>query len=219
MTTSVCPNENLGGYWSKPEGFSIAVDAINYAIVVAPGFEGATLRFISNGVTLVENAELSAGLNYGSIPGIFAGFQAAEMVSASGSVLLTASGGRCISDGCPDCVYNLNPVVVGFSTDAVTGGECYERDCASIISSGSSDTPSGVVYVDAIIYVEPSPVVACYPPCTLVIPPSTMPSLTTISFEPVKTSFVLGGSTFAIVTPLPSKWIRRSTIERELICE
>ncbi|KAI0506840.1 glycoside hydrolase superfamily [Xylaria bambusicola] len=53
---------------------------------------------------------------------------------------------------------------------------------------------SGDVYIDNTVYVQPSPTVQCFPPCTLVFPPSTMPTATTLSFAPFTTALTIGSS-------------------------
>ena len=71
----------------------------------------------------------------------------------------------------------------------------------STSSSGGTGTGSGLVYVDPVIWTKPSALVQCQPPCVLVLPPSPLPSPSTISFPPFTTSFVIqsiiiqGGST------------------------
>ncbi|KAJ8108265.1 hypothetical protein ONZ43_g6481 [Nemania bipapillata] len=63
---------------------------------------------------------------------------------------------------------------------------------------------SGDVYIDNTVYVQPSPTVQCFPPCTLVFPPSTIPAATTFSFGPVTTALTVGGSvTTTVVSPSP----------------
>ncbi|KAI1170193.1 hypothetical protein F4777DRAFT_570207 [Nemania sp. FL0916] len=65
-------------------------------------------------------------------------------------------------------------------------------------------TGSGDVYIDNTVYVQPSPTVQCFPPCTLVFPPSTITTVTTFSFAPVTTALTVGGSvTTTIIRPSP----------------
>lgn len=66
------------------------------------------------------------------------------------------------------------------------------------------------VYVDQIIFVEPSPVFVCPPPCIFVMPSSTMNSQTVITFPPISTSIVVGGSTMLSITPAPSRLLSLS---------
>lgn len=56
---------------------------------------------------------------------------------------------------------------------------------------------SGVVYVDPSIWTDPTPVVNCIPPCSLVIPPLTLPTTTTVVFP--STSVVVTVSTLTSV--------------------
>lgn len=66
------------------------------------------------------------------------------------------------------------------------------------------DDGSGVVYIGNTIYLEPSPTVACEPPCTLVWAPSPINSQSTISFSPTVTTITGGGSTVTTtLTPSP----------------
>ena len=67
------------------------------------------------------------------------------------------------------------------------------------------DGGGSIVYIDPIIFLEPNPEVAGNPPCILVIPPSTMPTPTTISFAPINTWMVVGQTVITAVTPSPSK--------------
>ncbi|RWQ93422.1 glycosyl hydrolase family 71-domain-containing protein [Paecilomyces variotii] len=83
-------------------------------------------------------------------------------------------------------------------------GYCPEGACYAVNVTGSGSGPgSGIVYVDPVIFVTPSPVIGCFPPCTLIIPPSTMPSPTTIHFPTYHTTFSVGSSSFQYVVPSP----------------
>ncbi|RYP82595.1 hypothetical protein DL769_001589 [Monosporascus sp. CRB-8-3] len=62
-------------------------------------------------------------------------------------------------------------------------------------TGGSPRDGSGAAYIDSIIFVSPSPTIQCWAPCTLVMPPSTLAQPTVLSFDPVETSLVVGGST------------------------
>jgi hypothetical protein len=46
---------------------------------------------------------------------------------------------------------------------------------------------SGDVYIDPVIWREPSPRVTCTAPCTFILPPKVLPTFTTISFPPYTT--------------------------------
>lgn len=82
-------------------------------------------------------------------------------------------------------------------------------------SGGSGDpndgyAPSGDVYIDPIIYQEPDPTIACYPPCTFILPPYTFSSASTISFPPWTTSLEVGWDTTSLST-LPGGSVSTST--------
>ncbi|KAH8193612.1 hypothetical protein TruAng_012222 [Truncatella angustata] len=118
-----------------PEGWETAKDTLHFAVVLDPRAGGsATMHAISNGVELPQVIPLSPGLNYGSFSGISAGFQSMELRNSAGTVINVATGGRCISSGCPDCIYNLNPVVVGFGSGPTsTTGHCPDNTCFDLI--------------------------------------------------------------------------------------
>ncbi|GAD94424.1 alpha-1,3-glucanase [Paecilomyces variotii No. 5] len=85
-------------------------------------------------------------------------------------------------------------------------GYCPEGACYAVDGTGNgsgNDTGSGTVYIDPVIFVTPSPVLGCLPPCTLIIPPSPMPSPTTIHFPTYHTNFSVGSSSFHYVVPSP----------------
>lgn len=112
-----------------------------------------------------------------------------EVVGPDGSILAVAAGGRCISDGCPDCIYNLNPSVVGFGPDTGAVGICPEaRDCKAIADENPGG--EGLVYIDPSIWTDSDPVVQCNPQCTFVFPPLKLGSPTTITLPEYPTSLV-----------------------------
>lgn len=86
------------------------------------------MRLISNGQVLITVA-LVPGLNYGAQGGVIPGPQRMELIDTSGSVALAATGGRCISDGCPDCIYSMNYQVLELKTDSGSQGTCPYRVC------------------------------------------------------------------------------------------
>ncbi|KAF3389749.1 Glucan 1,3-beta-glucosidase [Talaromyces pinophilus] len=71
------------------------------------------------------------------------------------------------------------------------------------IGSNTTNSSSGVVYLSPEIYVEPSPIVACWPPCTFVMPPSTMPSTTVFFIPPITTSLAIGSTTTTTTIDVP----------------
>ncbi|KAJ5211726.1 uncharacterized protein N7498_003372, partial [Penicillium cinerascens] len=70
------------------------------------------------------------------------------------------------------------------------------------VSSGV-DGDATIVYIGGLIWVEPSPIVQCSPPCIMVLPPSPVPTPTPVSFNPIPTSINLGGTVISEVTPSP----------------
>lgn len=54
---------------------------------------------------------------------------------------------------------------------------------------GDGDNGSGPVFVSPDIYDEDDPVVACYPPCTFVLPPWVLSTTTTITMPPVTVTY------------------------------
>jgi hypothetical protein len=84
-------------------------------------------------------------------------------------------------------------------------GYCPEGACVAHSSGTGGDHGggSGDVYVDPIIFLQPSPVVECIPPCDLILPELILPTKTTIHFSSVTTSIVLGGSTIQTLYPSP----------------
>ncbi|KAI1847023.1 hypothetical protein JX266_006898 [Neoarthrinium moseri] len=72
-----------------------------------------------------------------------------------------------------------------------------------ICGLGDSKNGSGVVYIDPTIFVEPSPTIGCFPPCTFVFPPSSVVTSAVITPKPVTTSIVIGGSTITTLNQGP----------------
>lgn len=86
-------------------------------------------------------------------------------------------------------------------------GYCPSGACTTAGSgSGGSGEGSGVVYVNPEIFLTPRPVVACEPPCTLVMPEAILNSPTTIYFYQVSTAIDLGSTTVTTtITPPAGK--------------
>lgn len=116
LQSAVCPNEGSTLYTQKPNGFSQGTDSLNWAVVLPPSSTAPGW----SAVAYSDNAQigqwpLSGGLNYGAGPGLRPGLQRLEVRDPSGRVVKVAAGGRCVSAGCPDSIYNMNPQVVGLS--------------------------------------------------------------------------------------------------------
>lgn len=171
LQSSQCPNEGISQYTVKPDGWEAGSDALNWAIVLPAGTIGYSVRFISNGVE-IGVYDLVDGLNYGEVLGVQAGYQSMELLDASGSVVTGASGGRCVSAECPDCIYNMNPQVIALGDNPGDTGSCPGNCVDTSTDDGASSSSIGeVVYVDPIVWIEDNPEVECSPPCVLVLPP------------------------------------------------
>lgn len=81
------------------------------------------VRVISDGNTL-QTADVSPGLNWGSPSGVQAGVQTLQVLDESGNVVMSTNSGKCVDDGCPDGIYNMNPQVLGLSMGENNGGNC-----------------------------------------------------------------------------------------------
>ena len=81
------------------------------------------VRTISNGVVL-QTANVYPGMNWGSPSGVQAGVQVLELVDSGGNVVMSATGGKCVSSGCPDGIYNMNYQVVGLENGSGSAGSC-----------------------------------------------------------------------------------------------
>lgn len=95
----------------KPDGFETGSDVLNWAVVVAPGASGLTLR----GGYPLQTVTLVSGLNMGQFTGLEVGSQSMELWQGQ-TMILVAAYGRCVSASCPDGTYNMNYQVVPLST-------------------------------------------------------------------------------------------------------
>lgn len=113
-----------------------------------------------------------------------------------------SSGGLCGStdafcgsgcqSGCPSkdgtCGWQSNYNTCPAGSCCSKDGKCGKGDgfCGNGCQSGECNGGDGsVVYIDTTIWQSPSQTLQCYPPCTVVLPPLTLPSVTTISVPPV----------------------------------
>lgn len=122
LQSASCPNEGNGGVYAKPDGWDTGEDVLNWAVVVGEGSDGWKARLVSGGEE-IGSVDLVEGMNYGKVEGLKAGAQRLEVVDGDGKVVRVAAGGRCVSDGCPDGIYNMNPQVVGLADDG-NDGDC-----------------------------------------------------------------------------------------------
>ncbi|GME58339.1 glucan endo-alpha-glucosidase agn1 [Neofusicoccum parvum] len=93
LQTTTCPLEGSGGVYAKPDGWANGKDVLNWAVVAPDGADGWTARLLSGGDEVGSEA-LVAGLNYGSVEGLKAGFQRLEVLDADGQTVGVAAGGR-----------------------------------------------------------------------------------------------------------------------------
>ncbi|CAG5137544.1 uncharacterized protein ALTATR162_LOCUS142 [Alternaria atra] len=92
----------------KPDNWQSALDAVNYAVVVAPDSAGIVIRVISAGQVISEK-RAAAGLNYGSVPGMRLGSQRIELVNGDSVVQVAAGSKDVVAD---DSACNFNYQVV-----------------------------------------------------------------------------------------------------------
>jgi len=72
-------------------------------------------------------------------------------------------------------------------------------------SSSSSNIGIGsTIFVQPSIWSEPNPTLACSPPCTLILPPSPLPTPTTLTWPPVVTPLLSlsGNTTVTVITTI-----------------
>ncbi|KAB5575260.1 glycoside hydrolase [Coniochaeta sp. 2T2.1] len=98
------PKDAACGGGAKPDNWQSAADAVNYAVVVASGSAGSTIRVTSGG-TVIRESTAVAGLNYGSATGLKLGAQKVELVSGDSVVLAANSLKNVVSDD-PACNFN-----------------------------------------------------------------------------------------------------------------
>ena len=126
LQSSVCPSDGTN-YTKKPDGFEAGGNNLNWMVVLPSSATGMQVRLISNGV-VIDTISLVPGLNYGQSGGVLPGPQRMELISGN-SVQMAATGGRCISAGCPDCIYNMNFQVVELKADTGAVGDCPYLAC------------------------------------------------------------------------------------------
>ena len=100
---------------AQPNGWSTGMDALHWAVVLPSGSSGMKVRATSNGKVL-STVSVNPGLNFGSATTVQAGSQLLEVLNSAGSVVMSATGGECISSGCPQGFYNMNFQVAGLQT-------------------------------------------------------------------------------------------------------
>jgi len=101
----------------KPDGYDTAEDAVYFAVMVEKGTShwGMQLRVTNNGVESGSHQIAVDGLNYGSARIVKAGSVEMNLLSSNGTVILTASGGECITNDCPKGIYDMNYQVIALA--------------------------------------------------------------------------------------------------------
>lgn len=127
LQTSTCSSGD------HPDGWSLGKDQLNWAIVIETGTDTSNyvLR-IFNGASTTEHTGLTTGLNYGYVT-VVAGTPYAELYDGD-TLVYIASGGREVSSGCPDGIFNMNDIVVGFAAAPVIGCSSLQQDVLVRIS-------------------------------------------------------------------------------------
>lgn len=126
LQTSTCPNNA-----PRPARFDQGTDSLNWAVVLpaSSAAQGWKATAYSDN-TQIGRWDLKAELNYAAAAGLRAGIARFEVRDRAANLIKVAAGGRFVSSGCPDGIYNMNPQVVGLS-DANEG-----------LSSSCPDHPS-----------------------------------------------------------------------------
>jgi hypothetical protein len=86
------------------------------------------------------------------------------------------------------------------ATNELNGAHPKWSHIAALQVSGDLGPDDPVVYIGPTVWIEPSPTVQCSPPCILVLPPSVLPSETTISIPPYVTSLEIGWTSNGVFT-------------------
>ncbi|SCV50154.1 uncharacterized protein FFFS_09366 [Fusarium fujikuroi] len=108
-----CPYEGNDAYYNKPDGWDDDVNYLYYAIILNPSY-GPGYKVTVSGTT-EHTAPLNPGMNYGYGAGeVQTGAQRITVKDPSGNVIYSATGGMCVSDGCPNYIYNGNYQVLPF---------------------------------------------------------------------------------------------------------
>lgn len=93
-------------------GSGAAVDSVNYAVVLPPTTEGASIQ-VSSGGQVISKIPAHGGLNYNAIGGMVTGPQKLEILDQSGAVIASASSKVDVSDGPQGGFCNYNYYVAG----------------------------------------------------------------------------------------------------------
>ncbi|KAL2291156.1 hypothetical protein FJTKL_13817 [Diaporthe vaccinii] len=109
---------------TKPDGFDQGKNGLHWAVVLDPKAGAGYNLTVAGDKT--QSVPLNPGLNYGSSEGgLQAGAQIIELHDPSGQIVMTATGGMCVSTEFPSGIYNSNYQVVEL-TDGSQPAKCQE---------------------------------------------------------------------------------------------
>lgn len=109
---------------TKPDGLDQGTNALHWAVVLDPKAGADYTLTVAGDKT--NSVPLDPGLNYGSSEGgLQAGAQIIELHDPSGQIVMTATGGMCVSTKCPSGIYNSNYQVIEL-TDGSQPANCQE---------------------------------------------------------------------------------------------
>lgn len=95
-------------------GSGAAINSVNYAVVLPPTLEGASIQ-VSSGGQVLSKVLAHEGLNYNAVGGMVTGPQKLEILDQSGSVIASASSNVDVSDGPQGGFCNFNYYVDGLA--------------------------------------------------------------------------------------------------------
>lgn len=143
--TAVCSSEGQGKYYDKPDGFTDGLNALYFSMVVNPSIApGYTVVIDAGGEVKTWEYPVTPGLNimYSDFA-VRPGAQKIQLKDPSGNVVMSVSGGMCVSTSCPTLVYASNyqvlPLVKG---DQSKSCRTWPLDALSSTSSSPAPTPT-----------------------------------------------------------------------------
>lgn len=152
----VCPS-STDPYFQPPTNFQTGAEELIWSVVLSPAAKAgpySVTAYSHNELSTPYTTTLKPGLNYGvsnSFPA--PGAQSMVLRDGSGSVIMSASGGACVSAGCPSKIYNSNYQVVPLVSGAGTSNchdlpNLYLRDaatvCAIVSETSNADMPAAI---------------------------------------------------------------------------
>lgn len=93
-------------------GSGAAINSVNYAVVLPPTLEGASIQ-VSSGGQVISKVPAHGGLNYNAVGGMATGLQKLEILDQSGAVIASASSKVDAADGPQGGFCNFNYYVAG----------------------------------------------------------------------------------------------------------